>query len=333
MDGLRVLVAWLLALLTSLWLIPRLIRLGPRVGMMDYPGERKPHAQPTPLLGGVGIFVAAAVGGLLMNPPQAVTMTALPGGVEPSVGPPGWVLGLGSALCFAIGFLDDYLKSRQRELRVAPKFLLQLLPAAVLVLAGVRFHYVSNPFGGGVLYLPVWLDVVLTVLWVVGMANAINFIDGLDGLAAGVVSVATFTLTIVALALGQVGPAVWMAALLGACLGFLRYNFSPARIFMGDSGALFLGFTLAVVALAGYFKTATVAGLVVPLFALSLPVLNGVFVVGRRLLLGRPAYQADREHSFDVLRRRGYNTTETVLIFLLIAMALSAAGMGIALRQ
>lgn len=335
MNSLRVLASWGLSLLLTLWLIPRIMKLAERTGLVDHPGGRKTHAAPTPLLGGLAMVVPVLLAGVLLAPGAPVAITAAASAGRAAAVAPRWVLPLAALLAFLIGLLDDYAKSRRRDLPALPKLLGQFAPALILVVAGVEINYFSNPLGG-VIFLPDWLDVPLTLCWLVGMTNAVNFIDGLDGLAAGVVGVATFTLTIVALALGQVNSAVWVAAVLGACIGFLRYNFPPARIFMGDAGANFLGFTVAAISLSGYFKTATVAGLVVPLFALGLPVLNGFFVVFRRMAKGRSFVQAlsvaDREHSFDVLKRRGYNTTETVLIFLLVAMALSAAGLGLALR-
>lgn len=335
MNSLRVLASWGLALLLTLGLIPHVMRLAQRTGLVDHPGGRKTHAAPTPLLGGLAIALSVLLSGALLAPAAPVAIAAAAGAGKAAAVAPRWVLPAAAGLAFLVGLLDDYVKSRRRDLPALPKLLAQLAPTALLVAAGVRINYFSNPFGG-VIYLPEWADLLLTVCWLVGMTNAVNFIDGLDGLAAGVVGVATFTLTIVALALGQINSAVWVAAVLGACMGFLRYNFPPARIFMGDAGSNFLGFTLAAVSLSGYFKTATLAGLVVPLFALGLPVLNGFFVVIRRMCKGKSFVQAlsvgDREHSFDVLRRRGFNTMETVLIFLLLAMALSAAGLGLALR-
>ncbi len=336
MSSLRVVGSWVLSLVLTLWLIPRVMELARRTGLLDRPGGRKTHEVPTPLLGGLGMLLPVLLSGLLLAPGAPVVAVMGAGGGPAPATAPRWVLPVGAMLAFLVGLLDDYAKSRGRDLPAVPKLLGQFVPAALLVAAGINMNYVSNPLGG-VVFLPDWLDIPLTVCWLVGMTNAVNFIDGLDGLAAGVVGVATFTLTIVALVLGQINTAVWVAALMGACIGFLRYNFPPARIFMGDAGSNFLGFTLAAVSLSGYFKTATVAGLVVPLFALGLPVLNGVFVVARRMWKGRSFVQAlsvgDREHSFDLLKRRGFNTMETVLIFMLMAMALSAAGLGLALRQ
>lgn len=335
-NSLRVLASWGFALGLTWWLVPRAMALAQRTGLVDHPGGRKTHAQPTPLLGGLAMAVPVLLAGVLLAPaaPGAVAPAGAVAGAGAAVAP--WVLPAAALLAFLVGLVDDFAKSRRRDLGAAAKLAGQLAPALLLVAAGVEINYFTNPFGGGVIYLPDWLDIPLTLCWLVGMTNAVNFIDGLDGLAAGVVGVAAFTLAIVALALGQIHTAVWVAAVLGACMGFLRYNFPPARIFMGDAGSNFLGFTVAAIALSGYFKTATLAGLVVPLFALSLPVLNGFFVVIRRMARGRSLIQAlsvpDREHSFDVLRRKGFNTMETVLIFLLVAMALSAAGMGLALR-
>lgn len=345
MESLRVFAAWGLSLAIALRTLPYLMELAVRWRWVDPPGGRKIHDHPVPLAGGWALFLAAVpVAWLLAPAPPVATLPAAAAGVPGAPGQmvpvnpiPGWLVPAAMTLAFLVGLLDDYAKVRRRDLPAAIKIAGQAVPAILLIAGGVEMNYIRSPLGG-LLMLPQWLDLPLTFCWLVGVTNAVNFIDGLDGLAGGVVGVAAFTLTMVALSLHQTAVAVWVAALLGACMGFLRYNFPPARVFMGDAGSNFLGFALAAISLTGYFKTATVAGLVVPLFALSLPVLNTVFVVLRRVSKGRSLVQAltvaDREHSFDVLKRRGgFNTTETVLIFLLIAMALSAAGMGIAMGK
>lgn len=310
---LSVLMAWALAFGVTYQLTPRLMRLAHRVGMVKVPGGRHIHAKTMPLLGGAALFAGIMAGGLLLSPRLALVVT-LP-------------------MAFLAGLVDDYCKCRGTDLSAPRKLAMQLLPAAVFVALGNTIHHVSDPFGPDMIYLPWWVDYPLTMAWLVGMTNAINFMDGMDGLATGVIGVASFTLLVLALAMGASSTAIWMAATLGACIAFLRYNFHPASVFMGDAGSNLLGFLLAAISIMGYFKAATLTGIVVPLIALFLPMFNVVFVVIRRMRQGKSLMQAlthaDLEHSFNVLHRRaGFNPMETVLVFLLVAMLLSASALG-----
>jgi UDP-GlcNAc:undecaprenyl-phosphate/decaprenyl-phosphate GlcNAc-1-phosphate transferase len=306
-----VMAAWALAFALVWWLTPKLSGLAVQTGLIDRPGGRHTHLRETPMLGGLAIY-AGVMAAMLFAPRLPLLVTG--------------------TLALLVGLTDDYLKSRGKELSPLPKIAGQLLPAVVLIAWGTTIGYVTNPLGPGVLYLPWWVDYPVTLIWLVGMTNAVNFIDGLDGLAAGVVSVAAFTLLVMAL-VKDAGPvAIWVAAILGANVAFLRYNFHPASVFMGDAGSNFLGFVLAAVSVTGYFKATTLAGLAAPVLALSLPVLNGLFVVTRRVLNGQKFYEGQRDHTFDLLKSRmGLSTMETVLTFMLVAMILSGTALGLAL--
>lgn len=309
----RILLAWGGAFALVNWLTPHAMRLARSTGMVDIPRLYHEHPAPTPLLGGLALFAGVMTAGLLLAPSGTL---ALP-----------------LALALLVGLYHDYRKCRGAELRAPAKLALQVLPAAVLMLSGHSIDHVSLP-GPGLLVLPWWVDYPLTLLWLVGMTNAVNFLDGMDGLVAGLCAVATFTLMIIAMVKGVPFMAIWAAAAMGACVAFLRYNFHPARVFMGDAGTHFLGFLLGAMAVLGYFKAATLAGLSAPLLALFIPVFNVVFVVVRRLRKGKSLLQAltegDLEQSFNVLgRRTGFNPMETVLVFLLAAMLLSASALGI----
>lgn len=312
---LRLVLAFGIAFALTWLLTPRMIILSELVGMVKVPGGRHIHERTTPLLGGLALFGGIYAATMLLAPTPALLLT-LP-------------------LALLAGLVDDYAKCRGADLSALPKIFLQLLPAVVLVGMGQTINHVSSPFGPGMLRLPWWIDYPVTVLWLVGMTNAINFLDGMDGLVAGLVGVASFTLLIISVVKGAAMVAVWSAAALGASLAFLRYNFHPAKIFMGDAGSNFLGFLLAALAVTGYFKAATLAGLAAPLLALFIPVFNLIFVVIRRLRKGKGLVEAltqgDLEHSFNVLHRRsGFNPMETVLVFLMAAMLLSASALGIA---
>lgn len=307
-----VLATWVISFALVFWLTPHVARLAERTGVVDRPGGRHTHQKVTPMLGGLAIYLGIMAAAMLFAP--------------------SWPLLVTGTLALLVGFADDYSKSRGRELPPLPKIVGQLLPALVLMSwGGVTIGFLTNPFGPGVLFLPWWIDYPLTLLWLVGMTNALNFIDGMDGLAAGVVSVAAFTLLVMALVRDAGQTAFWVAAILGANLAFLRYNFHPASVFMSDTGSNFLGFLLAAISVTGYFKATTLAGLAAPVLALSLPVLNGVFVVIRRLMNGQKFYEGRRDHSFDlVMSRMGLNTMETVLAFLMVAMLLSGTALGLA---
>lgn len=312
---LPVLFAWAIGFGLTYVLTPRLMVLAHATGMIDVPRGRHVHQNPTPLLGGAAIFAGVMVGAVLFAPEPALIITA--------------------TMALAVGFYDDYRKCKSTDLPGLAKLVLQLAPAITLIGMGHTIEHITNPFGSGMLILPWWVDVPLTLAWLIGMTNAVNFLDGMDGLVAGVVGVAAFTLLVMALATGSISVAVWVAGTLGACIAFLRYNFHPARIFMGDSGTNFLGFLLAALAITGYFKAATLAGLAAPLLALFLPVFNVFFVVARRLHQGKGLVQSltegDLEHSFNVLHRKmGFNAMETVLVFLLAAMLLSASALSVA---
>jgi UDP-GlcNAc:undecaprenyl-phosphate/decaprenyl-phosphate GlcNAc-1-phosphate transferase len=310
---LRLLLAWGLAFGVTYWLTPLMMRLAKKTGIVDVPRGRHAHERATPLLGGLGIFAGVLTGALILAPSLALAIS-LP-------------------LAMGAGLFDDYCKTHGKELPALPKLVLQLLPATVLILMGNTIDHVSNLFGHGMLILPWWLDYPLTLAWLVGMTNAINFLDGMDGMVAGLTAVAAFTLLILALAKGAAPTAVWVTAILGACIAFLRYNFHPASIFMGDTGSNFLGFLLAALAVTGYFKAATLAGVAAPLLVLAMPMLNVLFVIFRRIRKGKSFLQAlteaDLEHSFNVFRRRtNFNAMETVLVFLIAAMLLSVSALG-----
>lgn len=312
---LTLLLAWGASFGVTYWLTPMVSRWAQRVGMVKVPGGRHQHQRTTPLLGGLSLFAGIYLVAMVLEP--------------------NFSLGLALPLALLAGLADDLIKCRGGDLPALPKLVMQVLPALVMVLTGETIGHISNPFGPGMLILPLWLDFGLTMFWLIGMTNAVNFLDGMDGLVAGLVSVASFTLLAVALAKGSAMVAVWAAAMLGAALAFLRYNFHPASIFMGDAGSNFLGFLLAGLSVSGYFKAATLAGLSAPLLALFIPVFNVVFVVIRRMRQGKSLVEAfthaDLEHFFNVLHRwSGFNPMETVLVILLAAMLLSASALGIA---
>jgi UDP-GlcNAc:undecaprenyl-phosphate GlcNAc-1-phosphate transferase len=206
-----------------------------------------------------------------------------------------------------VGAIDDF-----RGLEWWQKLGGQLLAAAIPAGFGVYVHQFTFPVLG-VHEVPPWIGVPVTVLGIVAVMNMVNFLDGLDGLAAGVCAISGATFCVIDLSLGRVGAAVLAAIVAGACLGFLRHNFYPARIFMGDSGALLLGYTLAAVSVQGLLKTAALATLVLPLLVLAVPVLDTSFVVAKRLRSGQPVYVADARHLHHRFIRMGFSERRAVV--------------------
>lgn len=306
------------AALVITWLLTPLVRLvGKRWGIVAHPGGRHVHQGAIPRIGGVAIFggfmAALAVrylGERFWDWPSAVTKRS------ENV----WALLLGFALIFAVGFIDDIL-----DVRPGQKLLGQILAAGVVVAMGVRIEFLGDPFGGGIILLGL-LSIPLSLLWIVGFANVINLIDGLDGLAAGVSAIAGVSLLVLAQQSNQYLAAVLAAALVGACVGFLRFNFNPASIFMGDSGALFLGFVLACISLVGVMKSVAAIALAVPLLIIGVPLFDTFSAIVRRARHGRPIQEADKGHIHHRLLGRGFNQRQTVLIIYVWSIALAFGG-------
>jgi UDP-GlcNAc:undecaprenyl-phosphate GlcNAc-1-phosphate transferase len=255
------------------------------LGVVDEPGTRRLNRRAVPRLGGLALFFGIFVPALAFLPLGRETKGLL----------------LGAAVATTVGAVDDF-----RGLVWWEKLGGQIAAAAIPTGFGIWVHRFTFPVVG-VHALPEWVGVPLTVLWIVAIMNMVNFLDGLDGLAAGVCAISGFTFCLIALSLGRPNPAILAAVVLGACVGFLRHNFYPARIFMGDSGALLLGFVLAALAVQGLLKTAAVATLLFPLIVLAVPILDTSFVVAKRLKHGRPVYTADRWHLHHRFMNIGYS--------------------------
>jgi len=257
--------------------------------------ERKPEGErerPTiPRLGGLALFLGVFVPSLAFLPLSGELRGVL----------------LGAAVATTVGAIDDF-----RGLPWYGKLAGQVLAAAIPTGFGVYVHAFTFPIVG-VHSLPTAVGVSLTVLGIVAVMNMVNFLDGLDGLAAGVCAISGATFCVIELSRAQIGAAVLAAIVAGACLGFLRHNFYPARIFMGDSGAMLLGFTLAAISVQGLLKTAALATLVLPLLVLAVPVLDTSFVVAKRLRSGQPIYVADARHLHHRFMRLGYSQRRAVV--------------------
>jgi UDP-GlcNAc:undecaprenyl-phosphate GlcNAc-1-phosphate transferase len=214
---------------------------------------------------------------------------------------------LGMAVATTVGAIDDFRGPVWWE-----KLGGQIAAAAIPTGFGIWVHRFTFPVIG-VHALPEWVGVPLTIVWIVAIMNMVNFLDGLDGLAAGVCGISGFTFCLIALSLGRPEPAILAAIVFGSCVGFLRHNFYPARIFMGDSGALLLGFTLGALAIQGLLKTAAVATLLFPLLVLAVPIIDTSFVVAKRLKHGEPVHKADRYHLHHRFLNIGYSQKRAAL--------------------
>lgn len=314
------LLTFLIALILTILLTPMVRSFAPEIGAVDKPSRRKVHISNIPRSGGIAIylgFLVAVLFGLLFL-----------GGVRGSVINSRPILGilLGGSVVLLTGLLDDIYR-----LKPWFKLLMQLLGAGVAIYFGIEINFVSNPFNG---LMPLgFVAIPLTLLWLVGMTNAINLIDGLDGLAAGVTSISAGTLFLVALRTHQLGAALLMVALAGAALGFLRYNFNPASVFLGDSGSYFLGFVLAAASIIGVFKTTLVVALIIPILILGVPIFDTTFAVIRRLREKKNPFTADNRHIHHLLLRAGLSQREAVFAIYIVCFILSAIALGMALPR
>jgi len=305
--------------------VPLVARVAMAVHALDYPGGRKHQLEATPRLGGIAIvggvaFAAAGVGLANWIPlSSAIHRSEL------------IALAMSAALVFFVGVVDDVI-----GVSVWQKLAVEIFAGLLLVHVGWTFHALSIP-GQPSIHLG-WLGPVLTVFWIVGVTNAVNLLDGLDGLAAGVVAIIAASLLAYALMLDNVGTVILMAAVTGACIGFLRHNWAPAKIFMGDSGSLTLGFLLAAMSVHSSIKAPAAIAILVPLLALGVPVIDTLLVMGFRFV-SRPhgafaerllaMFSADRNHVHHLLlRRRGRGRVVawiygTVLTFCVLAVVVA----------
>jgi UDP-GlcNAc:undecaprenyl-phosphate/decaprenyl-phosphate GlcNAc-1-phosphate transferase len=297
----------------SILITPLVKKIAFLVGATDQPNRRKVHQSTMPRLGGLAIFISFIVGILILKPINLASTAIL----------------IGSAIIVITGICDDLF-----ELSAKYKLIGQLLAAFTVVFLGdLQVVFINLPFGGHLEFG--YLSIPFTILWIVGITNAINLIDGLDGLAAGVSSIALVTISGMALIQGNLFVvAVGMIVLMGT-LGFLFYNFHPASIFMGDTGALFLGFIISVLSLLGY-KNVTFISFIIPVIILGVPISDTFFAIMRRIINHQPLSAPDKSHLHHCLLRLGYSHRQTVLLiyamasmFGLVAVIYSQARIGV----
>ncbi|WP_075982972.1 glycosyltransferase family 4 protein [Bacillus massilinigeriensis] len=289
-------VTLVLCFLCSIVITPFVKKLAFKIGATDRPNQRKVHHKIMPRLGGLAIYISFMLGMLLIDTSKEVHIPLL----------------VGSLVIVLTGILDDIF-----ELSAKVKFSLQIAAALIVVLwGGVQVNFINLPFGGTVTFG--FLAIPVTILWIVGVTNAINLIDGLDGLAAGVSSIALITISGMAIIMGNTYVIAISSIVLVSTLGFLFYNFYPAKIFMGDTGALFLGYMISVMALLG-FKNVTLISFIVPVLILGVPISDTFFAILRRFLNKQPLSAPDKSHLHHCLLKAGFTHRQTVLIIYAIA--------------
>ena len=296
-----------IAFLISLGVTPFVRKLAFKIGAVDVPKEaRKIHNKPMPRMGGFAIFIAFVLG--LVISKGAITTTER--GII-----------IGATVIVIGGILDDVM-----DLKPKSKLAFQVLAAVILILHGIYINSITNPFSSlsyGFININIFA-IPMTIIWVVGVTNALNLIDGLDGLAAGVGFIASVTIYMVAILAERNSVATLTAILAGSILGFLPYNFNPASIFMGDTGSQLLGFLLAAISMEGAVKSATTFVIVVPILALGLPIYDTLFAVIRRKVNGKSIMEADRGHLHHRLLDLGLSQRQSVIIMYLISACLGA---------
>jgi UDP-GlcNAc:undecaprenyl-phosphate GlcNAc-1-phosphate transferase len=304
-DHLQVVWGALVALVIVVLLTPAVGGMARLLGAVDPPGGRRLNRRPIPRLGGLALFLGIFVPALAFLHLGRETRGLL----------------LGAAVAVTVGAIDDF-----RGLRWFEKLAGQLVAAAIPTGFGVWIDRFTFPFLG-VHSLTSWIGVPLTVAWIVAIMNMVNFLDGLDGLASGVGAIAGATFAVIALSLAKPDAAILSAIVFGACVGFLRHNFYPARIFMGDSGALLLGFVLAAVSVQGLLKTAATVALLFPLLVLAVPIVDTTFVVARRLKHGESPFEGDQAHLHHRFLRRGFSEPRAALMIWSWCASLAAAAL------
>lgn len=303
-----VLAAFGMAGILTFLLTPHVKDFAHKVGAIDVPRDgRRMHTRPIPRLGGLAIFMGFLASALIFGKWDMAMLSVM----------------LGAMIIVVLGIFDDIV-----SLGAKFKFVIQIIAAAIPVCIGglkIEFFTSFNPFSDNQYFSLGIFAVPITIIWIVGITNAVNLIDGLDGLAAGVSSIAAITMLAVGLLTNEIMVAIVMAALAGSCIGFLPYNFNPAKIFMGDTGALFLGFMLATMSIQGFFKFYAVISFAVPFLILGLPIFDTASAITRRLLQHRSPMSPDRGHVHHKLVDMGFNVKQSVAILYAISGTLGLA--------
>lgn len=285
------LMAFVIALVVSFCLTPLVKKLAFLVNAIDEPDYRKVHKKIMPRMGGLAIYLGFVVAVIYLFPMSREIQGLL----------------LGSTCVLALGLADDILHISAKQ-----KLSGQIIAATVLIYFGISIDWLNDPFGSGYIYLE-WMAIPLTIVWVVSLTNVVNLMDGLDGLAAGVSCIATSTLAYVACTQGLFQSSLLAVCLVGSILGFLPYNFNPAKIFMGDTGSMFLGYTFAAISIIGAMKSTAIIALALPAIMLGLPILDTACAIIRRYKTKQPIFAPDKGHFHHRLLAFGLSQKQAVL--------------------
>ena len=300
--------AMVVALFISLIIMPFLMKLANKIEFTDKPNKRKQHKAPTPLCGGIALYIGFFVSYFLFVRDDMKQQI---------------VIFIAATMILIIGLIDDYYKTKGKEFPIFPRLIIQLLAAILVFNADIVFRGFANPFTGDFIELSRTIQFLLTITWIFGVTTVINWSDGMDGLAGGLSLISSLTFFAAAIILNQHASAQVAIILGGTILGFLYYNKYPAKVFMGDSGANFLGFILSITAIEGAFKQATVLSLFIPILALAVPIFDNIFVIIKRFSEGKPVYQADRSQIHFRLEAKGFSTKQVVNYIMLVSLTFS----------
>lgn len=289
----------LVAFVVAAAVTPAAIKIAPKIGAMDIPkDERRMHKKPMPRFGGIAIYLGIMVAlAVFAFKDKGITSVMT-----------------GCTLIYMLGLIDDL-----KDLKPLVKLCGQIVCATVVYIMGVRIEFITNYFGPGNMAFGDVACFIITVLWLIAITNAVNLIDGLDGLAAGIAAISALCIGYVAYIHGQYVPTLAMMAIAGAALGFLPYNFNPAKIFMGDSGSELLGFSIAAVSILGTVKSATIVVVIIPALVLGLPIFDTVMAIFRRLAKHQSIGTADKDHLHHRIMKAGFGQKRAVMILYCIS--------------
>ena len=303
---------FMLSIGIMLFITPRLTKVAYKLNYTEKPNldiERKIHKEDKAYLAAIGIFLSFWVCYFIFTRDMS----------QKSI-----ILLVSSFFIWSIGMIDDWYKIKGGDFKALPKMAIQLLGCLIVVFfTNIKFSGITNPFNNAYIQFPSWVQFLLSILWLFGVTTVINFSDGLDGLAGGIACISASTLFVVAMSKGNSISAIMSIALVGTCLGYLRYNKYPAKILMGDAGATFLGFMLAIISLDGAFKQATVFSIFIPILALGLPIFDNIFVVFKRIKEGRHIYIGDASQIHYRLIAKGLSQKQVVYILYLVCICLN----------
>lgn len=303
-NGYNIFNIFFITLIASMLLTVIVKKIAVHVNALDMPNERKVHKVPMPRLGGLAIFGAFIIGYMLYGTVSTQMLSVLIGGF----------------LIIITGIIDDI-----KPIKARYKFLAQIIAAIIVVVYG-DLYFNNITLFGVVFEFPTWLNIILSIFFVVACVNIINLIDGLDGLAAGISTIYFITIAIIGFVLNSLGglDVILAVIMIGSTMGFLVHNFPPAKIFMGDTGSMFLGFMIAVIALLGY-KVATMTSIIIPIILLSIPIFDTLLAIIRRVLKGESIGTPDKEHLHHQLLRMTSSTRKTVIIIYIVNALFSLA--------